>query len=1069
MCHKTEKIIQEQRFPRFISNRAVGDDKLKGESQNRLASAIQRHIESTDSSLRQENCLPRIIGIEGSWGSGKTNVVRNLKKKLFGSYYVFEYDAWGHQEDLQRRAILETLTTELIENEFLPKEKKVVKDSETGNFITWSDKLKHLLSHRRVTEVSSVPVLNGGALWIASILALSALSMFVAERFDDALHWAWQTLIAFSPIILGFLFWFILSRFIKSMRGIGYFLTLSKEGSSSTCNYETINEEEPTVAKFKQWMLDLDNYISKFNSEKLILVFDNMDRLEPVQVREFWSSVHTFFAEGHLRNIWAIIPYDRRKLENTFEGNPENVELFLQKTFPVIYSVALPVISDYKDIFYKFYLEAFGPEFLSHVDEVSRIYRLSKQSPNVRDIIIFINKLVALYQLWGECISLKSMALYALNLKKLEENPESKILSGDFLKDNNINRIIEYDIQIQTEIAALYYGITVEHAMQIPLSNYILKTIEGKDGYDINAHAENDNFYDILENVIEKEDDVRLNDIVINCLSKLLKQNHRVASIWAGVATRYCKNRIESLSFSQVAKQLLLHTKDGVRQLIVNHLFNEFQTYKEMSGAQYYIALRDLDCFLKENEISETYVDVSLNLSPKEYVDYLRQAEGEYEKYAVRCNAEDLDRYLSDELCKETYEIVDVVNLLKSDAQYAFPTLKAALKANITGKMKITPHYVGENLASYRLLCEDRIDTFVNVSECTSLEQSMRNEKITEGYIDLVASLIANNQSLSNVSIEMVDIKELADIVLRYISMNDLLIYAYNNSNNRVVKDLMHHMISNSIGEEFDVKHMAELESYKMQFSIDEKDILEYTSEFVSDETLNSISEDKLISIIPEGSNLYKAATLSTCALCKRINETLTAYLNIKCTGQTMSYNRSNYTTVFTHKAIGYLIDTAYLSPTPQYLEEFALAIFKGVDADTYRLPLNEYEEKVLNRLNLSSVSIAIKDVIDKYCQDPSKVMSPSKFMFYEKWIRAYGNLDKSYDRFTHRILEKVVDDKAVLDIILENSEYYINVINNAGNDSKVLKDKIIAKIKVNGAGQLTNFARRIGINASES
>ena len=66
-------------------------------------------------------------------------------------------------------------------------------------------------------------------------------------------------------------------------------------------------------------------------------------------------------------------------------------------------------------------------------------------------------------------------------------------------------------------------------------------------------------------------------------------------------------------------------------------------------------------------------------------------------------------------------------------------------------------------------------------------------------------------------------------------------------------------------------------------------------------------------------------------------------------------------------------------------------------------------------------------------------------------------------------IFENVVDDKAVLDIILENSEYYINVINNAGNDSKVLKDKIIAKIKVNGAGQLTNFARRIGINASES
>lgn len=600
--------------------------------------------------------------------------------------------------------------------------------------------------------------------------------------------------------------------------------------------------------------------------------------------------------------------------------------------------------------------------------------------------------------------------------------------------------------------------------MQIPLSNYILKTIEGKDGYDINAHAENDNFDDILENVIEKEDDVRLNDIVINCLSKLLKQNHRVASIWAGVATRYCKNRIESLSFSQVAKQLLLHTKDGVRQLIVNHLFNEFQTYKEMSGAQYYIALRDLDCFLKENEISETYVDVSLNLSPKEYVDYLRQAEGEYEKYAVRCNAEDLDRYLSDELCKETYEIVDVVNLLKSDAQYAFPTLKAALKANITGKMKITPHYVGENLVSYRLLCEDRIDTFVNVSECTSLEQSMRNEKITEGYIDLVASLIANNQSLSNVSIEMVDIKELADIVLRYISINDLLIYAYNNSNNRVVKDLMHHMISNSIGEEFDVKHMAELESYKTQFSIDEKDILEYASLFTRDETLNSISEESLFSTIPEGSNLYKASAESACALCVRINETLAAFLNTKCTGQTMSYNRSNYTTMFVHKAIGYLIDTTYLSPTPQYLEGFALAIFKGVDTDTYRLPLNEYEVKVMKRVNLSSVSIAIKDIVDKYCQDPSRVMSPQKFLFYEKWIREYGNLEKQYDRFTHRILEVVVDNNDCLSCIIENGDFYSRVINNAGVDGDALKNKIKNKLLSDKSEDLEAFAVKIGI-----
>lgn len=64
--------------------------------------------------------MPRIIGLEGKWGSGKSNVVENIKKHLDGEgYHTFTYDAWGHQEDLQRRSILETLTNDLIENKVL--------------------------------------------------------------------------------------------------------------------------------------------------------------------------------------------------------------------------------------------------------------------------------------------------------------------------------------------------------------------------------------------------------------------------------------------------------------------------------------------------------------------------------------------------------------------------------------------------------------------------------------------------------------------------------------------------------------------------------------------------------------------------------------------------------------------------------------------------------------------------------------------------------------------------------------------------------------------------------------
>ena len=104
------KLQSKQQYPRFIQNKPCGIDKFDGGSQERLAKTIARHFCQNDS-LDEECTLPRIIGIEGIWGSGKSNVVKMLERELSDDYYFFEYDAWGHQEDLQRRSILELLTS----------------------------------------------------------------------------------------------------------------------------------------------------------------------------------------------------------------------------------------------------------------------------------------------------------------------------------------------------------------------------------------------------------------------------------------------------------------------------------------------------------------------------------------------------------------------------------------------------------------------------------------------------------------------------------------------------------------------------------------------------------------------------------------------------------------------------------------------------------------------------------------------------------------------------------------------------------------------------------------------
>ena len=68
----------------FLSNRPLGKDLLDGQSQDYVSYAIKKHIEEVDSDNANADVLPRIIGVEGLWGSGKSNM---LQEKLKSNYY----------------------------------------------------------------------------------------------------------------------------------------------------------------------------------------------------------------------------------------------------------------------------------------------------------------------------------------------------------------------------------------------------------------------------------------------------------------------------------------------------------------------------------------------------------------------------------------------------------------------------------------------------------------------------------------------------------------------------------------------------------------------------------------------------------------------------------------------------------------------------------------------------------------------------------------------------------------------------------------------------------------------
>ena len=85
--------------PKYISNSPAGKDQFKSGSQQRIAVSLAEDI-------RQQRTPVKLIGLDGAWGAGKSNVISIMKEVLKDSHHVFIYDAWSHQEDLHRRSFL---------------------------------------------------------------------------------------------------------------------------------------------------------------------------------------------------------------------------------------------------------------------------------------------------------------------------------------------------------------------------------------------------------------------------------------------------------------------------------------------------------------------------------------------------------------------------------------------------------------------------------------------------------------------------------------------------------------------------------------------------------------------------------------------------------------------------------------------------------------------------------------------------------------------------------------------------------------------------------------------------
>lgn len=620
----------------FIPNSPIGEDKFEGQSQEKIANVLV-------DILNDENF--QIIGIDGTWGTGKSNLVEIVNKKL-PMHKFFIYDVWGHQEDEQRRAILIELTESLS------------KESIVKNNLNWENKLKVLLSKKKTTTTINQPYLSiGFILSLMAIIYVPLVNVFSDKGGykDFAQDW-WRILLVGFPIVLivFVLIWKLINQWLVQKLKFKDAIVLAFQQTFQVYNnkqeketkIETISEDEPSVQEFRNWMKEID---TDLGDKKLVLVFDNFDRLPKKHIVSIWSSLHVFFSEEKYENIKVIVPFDRAHIKNAFKdmdgtsGDYSND--YINKTFDLVYRVSPPILSSWK-LFFK---ENWKKAFLEFEDleylKVEQAYEVLKESITPREIIAFINEVVSL-KLLQEVIPERYISVFVINKEHILQDPLKAIIELGYLKGLELYYIDDEDFQ--KYITALSYQIDPENALEVVYKKKLKDCLLNKDFEGFNELAQTSVFDRILQSVLDEIDDLRHPVEVIGQLNQSsdLSESY-LQHIWNNIFLRVKQLEIKAGKINLHHKILLEKIDVKSRHIWLQKIIHDLSSLNQ--DVKYFIdSVDDLQNFIEDKKLDVEIFSILPNrkIDVGGFITLIEAKEKKYEDYNLYCDTNQLDEHL---------------------------------------------------------------------------------------------------------------------------------------------------------------------------------------------------------------------------------------------------------------------------------------------------------------------------------------------------------------------------------------------------------------------------------------
>lgn len=381
------------------------------------------------------------IGLFGDWGSGKSSIAKGLESKLLENFVPSVlFDVWKHEGDGLRRTFLKYLVQELKKKKkngkrYLRKSFKLSLniDSNTKSFeFTKADVKEWLNVFYKGAIIISIFV-------IIVILLNDFLSNgkvdFDIDKYSNGL---WESFKAWIPLSL------IAKLFLKSSEGLF--------GNK----VEVVNEKFIDPIQFEKQFKDVLKEL-KEECNKLVIIFDNLDRVSGKKSLEIISTIKTFLepADDETEDIDVVflIPCDEQAIErhlassNTYELSSDNKvnysREYLRKFFNTVLRIPKFNLSELVDYTQKQLVKTKITGF-NNKGLASLIANQFRDNP--RQIIQFINVLLAKFILFEE-----------------RENAKEGPLPKDFAKEN-ILQLAKYVMMEQRfpEILEVYSNLKIK-------------------------------------------------------------------------------------------------------------------------------------------------------------------------------------------------------------------------------------------------------------------------------------------------------------------------------------------------------------------------------------------------------------------------------------------------------------------------------------------------------------------------------------------------------------------------------------------------------------------------------